>query len=156
MVGIAPSMNPIMKLNAILPPSSSIGFPFNSGMAINRTFISFQEVCSSYSENWLRLFSTCFASFSKAFGTFGFCTLPRRADQTGRPSADCWRDNTRKKRNKIARHSVQCRALRLERQTRHNAAMCLACRCERRLVDVPHTLSVEVTEAVLHVLTFNN
>ena len=56
MVGIAPSMNPIMKLNAILPPSSSIGFPFNSGMAINRTFISFQEVCSSYSENWLRLF----------------------------------------------------------------------------------------------------
>lgn len=44
----------------------------------------------------------------------------------------------------------------LERQTRHDTAMCLACRCERRLVDVPHTLSVKVTETVLHVLTFNN
>jgi hypothetical protein len=68
MVGIAPSMNPIMKLNAILPPSSSIGFPFNSGMAINRTFISFQEVCSSYSENWLRLFFHLFRQFFQSIG----------------------------------------------------------------------------------------
>ena len=156
MVGIAPSMNPIMKLNAILPPSSSIGFPFNSGMAINRTFISFQEVCSSYSENWLRLFFHLFRQFFQSIRNIWILYASTPGSQTGRPSADCWRDNTRKKRNKIARHSVQCRALRLERQTRHNAAMCLACRCERRLVDVPHTLSVEVTEAVLHVLTFNN
>jgi hypothetical protein len=79
MVGIAPSMNPIMKLNAILPSSSSIGFPFNSGTAINRTFVSFQEVRSSYSENWLRFRQ--FSQHSEHLGLVRFhAGLVKRVD----------------------------------------------------------------------------